>query len=139
MKHSNKNLMDSLNNVIDLQIDAIHELLENSPVDGSTGKNIQDSILKRKEMVDQLVSLILLNGGKIDKRANITSTPHTIVGETEVSQSSRSSSNNTDDQIMRQYSAIIKDDGIPKHIRTVLSEHYKRMKSVWPFVCHTSH
>lgn len=122
MKHSNKYLLDSLNKILDLQIDAIHELLENGPVESINGKNIQANVFQRKELVDQLVSLILDNGGKIDKRTNITGTPHNIVGE-EVSPSK--SLPNPNDQLLEQYSAIINDDRIPKYIIAVLREHYK--------------
>jgi len=122
MKHSNKYLLDSLNKILDLQIDAIHELLENSPVDKVIGKNIQANVFQRKELVDQLVSLILGNGGKIDKRTNITGTPHNIIGE-EASPSKSLPKPN--DQLLEQYSAIITDDRIPKNTRAVLSEHYQ--------------
>lgn len=127
MEHNNKHLLDSLNKVLDLQIDAIQELLENNPIDGSVKQKTQLSVLQRKKMVDQLVSLILRNGGKIDKRINITSTPHNIIGEKEVSQPS--SLINTNDQLMALYSAIIKNDGISKSTRTILSKHYERINS----------
>jgi hypothetical protein len=78
MEQWGQELIDCLNNIMDLQIDIIHGLLEIGPLVGRN--HFREHIQQRKNQVEQLKSLLLANGGKIDKRVSVIGTPHEVVG-----------------------------------------------------------
>ena len=127
MKHKDKYLIDSLNKILNLQIDAIHELMETKSINSSNRQTMHISILRRKQMVDQLVYLILYHGGKIDKRTNIIGTPHHISGEKD--EMKTSSLNKTNYQLIELYRDIVEHGGISVDMKTTLSGHHKIISS----------
>ena len=123
MKYQEQYLIDSLNKILSLQIDAFHELHETNSSDSWHQHNAHASILKRKQMMDQLMVLILSHRGKIDRRRNIIRGPHCI-------NNGGNDQYITNDQLIELYRDIIEDDRISMGIKTTLSKHYEQISTL---------
>lgn len=115
MNYQEQHLIDSLNKILSLQIDAI-------------GHDTHVSIVQRKQMMDQLMALILSHRGKIDKRINFFHGPR-ITGEGD---------QKINDHLIELYRDIIEDDRISMGMKKTLSKHYELIRLDLPETIYSS-